>query len=680
MRLRRALEDYKRVCGHETRFPGERRTTNGVFSGLDDRLVFIGEDGSLRDHSYPLTGLFGIERTRFGIETDDGCHWFEDMQPVSQSYRDGTALVETTYEGSGFEVRQRDLTVGRAHVTKFELSGDVPADATVRAFVAFAPDGQEGQVSRLHHDRGVEVYHDSEHDFVAAGSTAADQRGQTQESLAELLDESVLEYPRGDSDGRYEDDRVSGYVDLSVEVADGTATLGTLLTDVEAVDRETALDRLTSLTDRLSQPGALLERAREQVAGDDQSIAAESAIRTDRRVLRLLASDLGVRAAGPDPDPFYQHSGGYGYTWFRDDAEIATALLQAEPHLEPSLAEHYWPNLGVYLETQLPDGSWPHRIWPYNARLAPGWANARIEEAAGDADYQADQTASVVRFLATALRERGSEVPDAVSGAIERGIGSLDDSLASDGLPKTCQNAWENMTGRFAHTAATFLAAYAAVARAPVEEARREHALERAEAVYDALDDLWSDQRDCFGMRLVDGVLDDRLDSGTLALLEAHREFAAVSAVDDRRVDRLVTHYETLREGLTRETNHVRGLIRFEGDEWRTRVQSEPKVWTVSTVWSAKAGAELATLLADRDSGRSDDRFATARADLAEVMPGGSLTESNGYLPEQRFDDGTADCATPLGWPHALRTTTIALLDQANELDAETPAATSSHD
>ena len=680
MRLRRALDDYKRVCGHETRFPGERRTTNGLFSGLDDRLVFVGEDGSLRDHSYPLTGLFGIERTRFGIETADGCHWFEDMQPVSQSYRDGTALVETSYERGGLTVVQRDLTVGRTHVTQFELSGEVPPEASLRAFVAFAPDGQEGQVSRLHHERAVEVYHDSEHDYVATGTAAADQRGQTQESLAELLDESVLEYPRGDSDGRYEDDRVSGYVDLTVPFEHGTATLGTLLTDVETVDRETALDRLTSLTERLSDTGAIRQQAREQVAGDDAPVSAESAISTDRRVLRLLASDLGVRAAGPDPDPFYQHSGGYGYTWFRDDAEIATALLQAEDALAPSFSEHYSPNLDVYLETQLPDGSWPHRIWPYNARLAPGWANARIEAAAGDADYQADQTASVVRFLATALRERESETPDAASGAIERGIESLDESLAADGLPKTCQNAWENMTGRFAHTAATFLGAYAAVARAPVGEAGREHALQQAQRIYAALDDLWSAEREAFGMRLVDGVLDDRLDSGSLALLEAHREFAAVADLDDRRVDRLAAHYESLREGLTRETDDVRGLIRFEGDEWRTRTQSEPKVWTVSTVWSAKAGAELATMLAERDGARAGALFAAARADLAEVMPGGSLTAANGYLPEQRFDDGTADCATPLGWPHALRTATIALLDQAGERDAETPAATSSHD
>jgi hypothetical protein len=67
MQLRDALTDYKRYADASARFPGERRTTSGRFSGHDGRLVHVAEDGSLRDFSYPLIGLTGIARSRLGV-------------------------------------------------------------------------------------------------------------------------------------------------------------------------------------------------------------------------------------------------------------------------------------------------------------------------------------------------------------------------------------------------------------------------------------------------------------------------------------------------------------------------------------------------------------------------------------------------------------------------------------
>lgn len=102
-------------------------------------------------------------------------------------------------------------------------------------------------------------------------------------------------------------------------------------------------------------------------------------------------------------------------------------------------------------------------------QLASGWANARLE-AGDDRDYHADQTASAVAFLAAYCRAGydADGLISALSGARE----SLDATLADDSLPAVCQNAWKDMTGRFTHTASTFLEAYAegeAVARGTVE-------------------------------------------------------------------------------------------------------------------------------------------------------------------------------------------------------------------
>ncbi|MDZ5813343.1 glucan 1,4-alpha-glucosidase, partial [Halorubrum sp. AD140] len=87
------------------------------------------------------------------------------------------------------------------------------------------------------------------------------------------------------------------------------------------------------------------------------------------------------------------------------------------------------------------------------------------------------------------------------------------------------------------------------------------------------------------------------------------------------------------------------------------------KVWTVSTAWGANACAELAALLAAHDDPRAAQMTARARELLAHVSPDGTLCEPTTYLPEQFFDDGTPDSATPLGWPHAIRLATVALLD-----------------
>jgi len=58
-----------------------------------------------------------------------------------------------------------------------------------------------------------------------------------------------------------------------------------------------------------------------------------------------------------------------------------------------------------------------------------------------------------------------------------------------------------------------------------------------------------------------------------------------------------------------------------------------------------------------------------ARELLALVLPDGPLARDDGSLPEQVFDDGTPDSATPLGWSHALRLGTIALLDEYSLLE-----------
>ena len=692
MRLRDVLADFERTGAEDRRFPGERRTTNGRFTGGDGRLVHVDTAGGLRDFGSPLTGQHGLAWARFGVAVDDDVTWFDDDHTESR-YVEGVPLVETTHRTDRLAVRRHDLTVGDTHLTRAVLDAPaaVAADrVSLVIYAAFAPDGREERIGQLRFDDAVEVYHADEHDFLASATGLTAIRGRRPLDPADLLADPTAVLPDDNRETWRDEQQLSGEVLVDVPFEDGVATVATLLTDQRETDRETARSRLETRFDELDSVDALVTAAGETVPSVPEEVPARAAVTADLTVLSLLSAPNGLRMAGPDFDPHYLHSGGYGYTWFRDDAEIAGFLLAADEQLGLGLDDWHARSAQMYVATQLPDGSWPHRVWPHSGALAPGWANGRIE-ATDSPDYQADQTASVVAFLARA-RDAGVDV-DGLDAAIVRGLASLDESLAIDGRPVVCQNAWEDAIGRFTHTAATFLEAYSAVAvHAPdleagvaadvadrFETSPAAHARDRAGAVYRAIDDLWVPGRGSYAVSEAPrGGLDERLDAATLALVSAHRAYdrlEADGAVDDDRLDRLTEHVETVVDGLTRETDTIRGLVRYEGDTWRQDGQNASKVWTVSTAWGAHACGELAALLADRGDPRSADIANRARDLLACIAPRGPLCAPTGYLPEQFFDDGTPDSATPLGWPHAIRLATVGLLYASDRLAVDELAA-----
>ncbi|ELZ03758.1 hypothetical protein [Natrialba aegyptia] len=698
MKLHSALNDVKRSQGESRLFPGERRSTTGRFSGFDDRLVHVAPDGSLRDYSYPLSGLVGIDRSRFGIELDDTVSWLDSETTATQRYVDETAIVETRHDLDGRSLTQYDITVGRLHLTHFSLAGadeptggtdadntgnttDGTIDATLHACLAFAPEDRASRVGQLRHDDAVEIHHDRERDYLAA-STELAISGQVPACFTELLETSPTPLPRTDDAGRYEEDRLSPITLAEIELTGATpsTTVATLLTDSDDGSRTDSLDRVRDGANAHATRRAVLDAGRTQAAEAFAGVLATASDEAapgleltdpvvDLRALRLLRAPNGPRIAGPEFDPFFRYSGGYGYTWFRDDAEIATFLLAADRRAELGLEDWHRKSAHFYAQTQLDDGTWPHRVWPHNGRLAPGWAHGRIEETDESTDYQADQTASVAAYLATYLRVVDSDDTQARQSLVAA-LDGLDAALGADGLPTRVQNAWENMTGRFTHTAATYLEAYATIARAPIADQHRDRALARARTVYTALDDLWIPDQERYALRLDDGELDARLDGSTVALAAAHREFNALDAgpeagtgVDADRLDRLVTHLEATIDGLYRDPDGpIEGLARIEDDPWRTTDQSAPKIWTVTTAWAAHAAATLSSLLAAHDHDAAAGFDERARELLELVAPGGPLRAATGYLPEQFFDDGTPDSATPLGWPHALRLATAAEL------------------
>jgi hypothetical protein len=219
MRLRTALNDYKRDRSDARRYPGERRTVEGAFSGYGDRLVHVDPSGGLRDFSSSLSGLYGIDRSRLGIRTGSRTRWFDGLDTIRQHYYRDTNLVETEYDVGEFTVHQYDLTLGRAHVTHVELRGEVPAQAHLVAFLTLAPEGRDTRIGRLIHEgagpdgsKAVEVFHHREHDYVTASTGIDRVEAQVPERFEELLAEEPVEFPRDVALNRYEDTHLSGDV------------------------------------------------------------------------------------------------------------------------------------------------------------------------------------------------------------------------------------------------------------------------------------------------------------------------------------------------------------------------------------------------------------------------------------------------------------------------------------
>jgi len=684
MRLTTALDEYKRADAE--RFPEEVRTATGAFSGHGDRLVHVSEDGSLRDYSASLSGLYGIDRSKLGIRTAEGTDWLADLNPIRQHYYRETRLVETEYDAGAFTVHQYDLTLGRAHVTHVELRGQVPADAHLVAFMTMAPEGKEAGVGALIHDDSgpdgssvLEVYHRTEHDYVAASTGLNGVHGQRPERFAEILADDPVEFPRGEDPRSYDETRLSGDFVVTAPLErsgrSNRTTLVTQLSDHGDVDRGTALaDLRHCATDHASADDIRAAARDRTTVAVPESLPRSSLVRTDLRVADLLEAPSGAHIAGPEYDPFYANSGGYGYVWFRDDAEVARHLLAAGDRLGVDAVENVERSARFHCEAQLADGTWPHRVWATDGSLAPGWANANVERNEDSREYQADQTATVTAFLATLLRERRGQLDDDLTVSIRETVVEAVDALVrtvgDDGLPAPCQNVWEDAVGQFTHTAATYVQALSAVARAPLRNPVRERAQAAAEAVLDGLDSVYSEERGVYPMRVADGTPDYRLDAATLALVDAVREYDHVegTAVDER-LDRLSDHVSETLDGLFRNPSgsRVAGLVRYEGDRWRTANQDHEKVWSVATALGAVAAARIGVMRNER--GENGDAYLDRAADLYELLDDdGPLTTDAGYLAEQAFDDGTLDSAVPLGWSHALRLQATALLADEDAL------------
>jgi len=138
-----------------SRLPLPRRTTHDGRAVLRPRrtLVHVDADGAVRDFSYPLVGLTGVARSRFGVRPAG--------EPAAENSvvrrRCQRAALPRRHTGAGghrprdalrYRLPVHDLTLDDRHVSHFD-AGAASEPLDVVACVGFAPDGRDNRLAQL---------------------------------------------------------------------------------------------------------------------------------------------------------------------------------------------------------------------------------------------------------------------------------------------------------------------------------------------------------------------------------------------------------------------------------------------------------------------------------------------------------------------------------------------------
>ncbi|HUU84244.1 MAG TPA: glycoside hydrolase family 15 protein [Phycisphaerae bacterium] len=348
----------------------------------------------------------------------------------------------------------------------------------------------------------------------------------------------------------------------------------------------------------------------------------------DRAVLvlhDLFDAETGTFIAAPEFDPYYSHSGGYGYCWPRD---AAVSAMTAARIGFPEMAEAFFD---WCRRSQLDDGHWFQRYWT-DASEAPSWCVRENE-------IQLDQTCAVLHaasLFADLLGEGRSGFIEQFRETARRAADAIIAHIGEDGLHRQSADLWEGSWGSFAYTQAAMVAALREGHRVfdtPTPD------LERVRRVL--FDRFWNPDRRCWAKRIdSEGHVETTLDSSCLGLIEP---WGVLDPADPHDRDLATQTLDTLTEHLSVDVKGGRALLRFENESYMGGAAG-----CVNTLWAALCRLRLAAVLEGDSRAWQID---TARGLVATAL---ANTNPTGQLPELIPRVDAAYWAAPHGWASSL--------------------------
>jgi hypothetical protein len=418
-------------------------------------------------------------------------------------------------------------------------------------------------------------------------------------------------------------------MEFVVICADSEKHLGDLLAQAERVSTERFFQMTEGMVVRRHAPAAhVLERVR------NPRVRALCERSID--VLHALQDGgTGALMAAAEVDPHSRMSGGYGYSWPRDGAYLATALGQWGFR---DRVEHYFK---FCQDTQDPSGAWWQRYLA-TGNAGPSWGRIQIDEPASviSAAFLHYHTNQDLFWL------------ESFWPTIQKGLAFLESFHAPlHPMGQPSHDLWEERMGIHAYSLAAVASAFnsgAYLAGELGEKEAQEHYAGWARTMTGIIHEKFVPKdgpiRRSFVVSAYDyqhggGYWDEAPDASMLGLISPFN----ILKVQDPVAQRII---ESVHRSLW--SRPVGGLLRYERDTYRG---GNP--WVLTTLWLASV--ELAA-----------GNVSTARECFQWVM---SKTTPLGMMPEQvHRESGLPYWVIPLGWSHAMF---LLFVKQALDLNAE---------
>jgi oligosaccharide amylase len=358
----------------------------------------------------------------------------------------------------------------------------------------------------------------------------------------------------------------------------------------------------------------------------------------------------GSFVAAPEFDHEFEMSGGYGYCWNRDSAEIVTSLLEAG---YPEYCSRFfkWCNA-----TQMHDGSWFQRYW-LDGNKAPSWGNFCFST-------QIDETGSTIFAMDRYYRTLQHPIKDEFLESIWATVLNAAEYLmrrTTEGMHDPCIGLWETHTGVFTYTNAAIYAGLLSAANIAIdynEKGLAERWTERAELIKKTtIDRFWLDDG-YFARGITNGQLDTAIDA---SIIGTFVPFGMLSPEIPKEKAMIKSIMENIEKYLRVPVNDHFGIKRYVNDNY---IDGNP--WIVTTLWLSKAMLEMASDINPYDGETENKEHRKLTHDALKYIQWSLKGRTGaGMLPEQvNKYTGSPAWAIPLSWSCALMMDNILLLDE----------------
>jgi GH15 family glucan-1,4-alpha-glucosidase len=662
----------------------------GLIIGDGVKLFFISPNASLKDLSYELDGTGGIFWQSLAVQVFGKIYWL-DEKCGKQRYLNNSNIVETIIENEKFSATLLDFVLHGILIRNIKINCESD-DVDFYVITVFRPEKHVTQSGSIFDEKlgGIFFYHKREvgllffnpPPIITSLTAFRNDPSKTIEEIKQLVIsgniKSSKEYPSIASLAKIKLKRKT----LTLFF---TSNFTCNLNKTFRAQREVLLKKLQTVTNK-SIDELIYERIRSDVRYVSVILKKNSIFnkikkrsleiaKRDLLVLRMLFNKkTGLPIAAPEFDEEFTGSNGYGYFWLRDGEKICEAVNNFKDFVNFLVSS--------YSEKEL----WGHRYWS-SGELVAGWANGHLRSEFWD--YQLDQLAYALYGFASYILN--SKI---ITGIEERvfleACSALLEAADDFGLPRICQNCWENSIGVFSHTTGVFLKAYINCIKA-LEKIGGDKLAEKfrlkLHLMFKYSDFFWDEKRKAFIQGLsvtprseVEKIKDlckkssrdlkktSRLDSGTFELVNGLLDYMDEYGIDKTKVRKIVQHMKTViplnslqnkADGIVRgllridKKDLIEGLIRYEGDNWRKNPTERPeKIWTICTLEGINATLKLISFL-DAHNLKVYEKFITKYLKYAQSFF--EKFSRNILLCEQIFHDGKEDSARPIGWGHSLR-------------------------